>query len=54
MDGQHCDRHPSAKAQARVLLPSLNELYLCSHCLAAFEKNYQGDEFHVTYPKVTV
>ena len=53
MDGQTCDRHPSAAAKARILLPSLGELFFCSHCLKAFEKTYQG-EFHVSYPAVTV
>lgn len=53
MDGQHCDRHPSAWAKARVLLPSLNVLYLCGHCLHGFERDYTG-EFHVDYETVTV
>ena len=29
MDNQVCDRHSSARAQARVLLPSLGTLYVC-------------------------
>lgn len=53
MDGQVCDRHSSAQAKARVLLPSLNVLYLCAHCLRAFERDYAG-EFTVTYQTVTV
>lgn len=32
MDGQTCDRHSSASAKARLLLPSLGTLYLCGHC----------------------
>lgn len=51
---QVCDRHPSAKAQARVLLPSLRELYFCSHCLKGFEKAYAGKEFYITYAPVNV
>jgi hypothetical protein len=31
MDGQTCDRHPSAQAKARVVLPH-GELYFCGHC----------------------
>lgn len=53
MDGQQCDRHPSAQAKARLLFPNLGTLYLCGHCLAAFTKNYDG-QFHVTYETVTV
>lgn len=53
MDGQTCDRHPSATAKARVLLPSLGELYWCSHCVTQFEKNYDG-EFYIEYETVSV
>ena len=53
MDGQCCDRHPSAWAKAKVLLPSLNVLYWCSHCANAFEAEYQG-EFYITYEAVNV
>lgn len=53
MDGQVCDRHPSAQAKARVLLPSLGVLYLCGHCADAFAKSYDG-EFHIQYETVTV
>ena len=53
MDGQVCDRHPSAQAKARVLLPSLGVLYFCSHCLRAFERDYAG-EFYVSYETVTL
>ena len=53
MDGQVCDRHSSAQAKARVLLPSLNVLYLCAHCEKQFGRDYQG-EYHVDYEAVTV
>lgn len=53
MDNQTCDRHPSARAQARVLLPSLGVLYLCQHCANAFEDQYAGP-FHITYETVNV
>lgn len=48
---QVCDRHPSAKAQARVLLPSLGELYFCGHCMRTM---HFGDDYHVEYGTVTV
>ena len=51
---QLCDRHPSARAQARILLPSLGELYLCRHCLHAFEQAYEGKEFYIAYAPVEV
>lgn len=52
MDGQHCDRHSSAWAKARVLLlPSLNVLYLCGHCSRTLK--FSG-EYHITYESVTV
>jgi hypothetical protein len=41
-----CDRHPSARAQARVLLPSLQELYFCQHC--ANTLNF-GPDFYIEY-----
>jgi hypothetical protein len=41
-----CDRHPSARAQARVLLPSLQELYFCRHC--ANTLNF-GPDFYIEY-----
>lgn len=53
MDGQRCDRHPSAWAKARVLFPNLCTLYLCGHCLHSFERDYSG-EFYVEYEVVTV
>jgi hypothetical protein len=53
MDGQQCDRHSSARAKARLILPSLGTLYFCQHCADAFEKNYDG-EFCMAYETVTV
>jgi len=53
MDGQRCDKHPSAWAKARVILPTLGTLYWCGHCLDAFAKQYDG-EYHVAYEVVTV
>jgi len=51
MDGMCCDRHPSASAKARVLLPSLGELYFCLHCAHTLDF---GPEFHIEYQTVTV
>lgn len=51
MTDQVCDRHPSAKAQARVLLPSLGELYACGHCAKTWE--LQG-EFFIQYESTDV
>lgn len=51
MDGQHCDRHPSACAKARVLLPSLGVLYLCGHCSQALDF---GADYLIEYETVTV
>lgn len=51
MDGQHCDRHPSAMAKARLLLPSLGTLYFCQHCADQFAKHYDG-EFYMAYEMV--
>jgi hypothetical protein len=53
MDGQQCDRHPSAQAKAKVLFPNLATLYLCGHCSNAFEDQYTGP-FHITYETVNV
>lgn len=53
MDGQQCDKHSSARAAARVLLPSLNVLYLCGHCARGLQSSYAG-EFHILYETVTV
>jgi len=51
MDGQVCDKHPSAMAKARVLFPSLNVLYLCAHCAHTLPLT---GEYHITYEAVEV
>jgi hypothetical protein len=53
MDGQRCDKHPTAWAKARILFPNLCTLYLCGHCANSFTLDYAGD-FHITYETVTV
>jgi hypothetical protein len=53
MDGQTCDKHPSAAAKARILFPNLCTLYLCGHCANTFEQDYHC-LFHITYETVTV
>jgi len=53
MDGQRCDRYPSAWAKARILFPNLCTLYLCGHCANKFEDDYTG-MFHITYETVTI
>ena len=45
-----CDRHPSARAAARVILPSGLVLYACGHCARTWD--YQG-EFTIEYEAVT-
>lgn len=51
MDGQQCDRHASARAQARVIFPNLGTLYFCMHCADTLDF---GAEFHIDYLGVTV
>jgi hypothetical protein len=51
MDGQHCDRHPSAWAKARVLLPNLGGLYFCGHCAKTLPL---GDDYLIQYEAVTL
>lgn len=46
-----CDRHLSVRAQARVLLPNLGELFFCLHC--AHTLNF-GDDFYIEYEAVKV
>ena len=53
MDGQRCDKHPSAWAKARVLFPNLCALYLCGHCANKFEDAYV-EPFHISYEVVTL
>ena len=51
MDGMKCDRHSSAKAQARITLASGGVLYACGHCARTWD--YDG-EFTITYETVTI
>jgi hypothetical protein len=51
MDGQTCDRHPSARAQAKVILPSGGILYTCGHCSQTLDF---GADFLIEYEMVTV
>ena len=53
MDNQVCDRHPSARAKARIMFPNLTELYLCGHCADHMGRTYQG-EYYIAYEGVTV
>jgi len=53
MDGQTCDRHPSARAAAKVILANLGTLYWCNHCVRGFENTYTGP-FFVEYETVEV
>lgn len=46
-----CDRHPSAKAQARITPQSGGVLYACGHCANTWD--YQG-EFTIEYATITV
>jgi hypothetical protein len=48
---QVCDRHPSARAAARVLLPSLRELFFCGHCCRTLTF---GPDYFIEYEAVTV
>jgi len=51
MDGQTCDRHASAKAQAKVTLPSGGTLYLCGHCANTIDL---GPSFLIEYEAFTL
>lgn len=51
MDGQTCDRHPSASAKARVLFLSLDTLYLCGHYAKTLPLT---GEYTITYETITV
>jgi len=51
MDNQTCDRHPSARAKAKVLLPSLGTLYFCQHCADTLDF---GADYYISYEEVTV
>lgn len=51
MDGQVCDRHASARAQAKITLPNGGVLYCCGHCSQTLDF---GDEFLIEYAMTTV
>lgn len=51
MDNQTCDRHSSARAQARIILPSGGVLYVCQHC--ANTLNF-GDDYLIEYDMVSL
>ena len=51
MDNQVCDRHSSARAKAKVILPSLGTLYFCMHCSDTLDF---GTDYHVIYEPVSV
>jgi hypothetical protein len=46
-----CDRHPTARAKARIILPSGGVLYACGHCARTLD--YSG-EFTIEYEAVAV
>ena len=46
MDNQTCDRHSSARAKAKVILPNLGTLYFCQHCADTLDF---GADFHISY-----
>lgn len=45
MDGCTCDRHPSARAMARLEFDNGDRLYLCSHCTNLLP-NIEGTTLH--------
>ena len=51
MDGQTCDRHPSARAQAKVILPSGGTLYVCGHCADTLDF---GTSFLIEYEALSL
>ena len=51
MDGQRCDKHPSAWAKARVILPSGGVLYACGHCSQTLDF---GGEFFIQYEMTAI
>ncbi|MHC6592414.1 hypothetical protein [Arthrobacter sp. C152] len=51
MDGQTCDRHPSALAQAKVTLPSNGILYVCGHCANTLDF---GTHFYIEYEALSL
>jgi len=51
MDAQTCDRHPSAAAKAKVILPSGGILYTCGHCANTLDF---GADYLIEYESMTV
>lgn len=51
MDGQTCDKHSSARAQAKVTLGNGGTLYLCGHCANTLDL---GPDFLIEYEMVAV
>lgn len=51
MNNETCDRHPSARAQARIILPSGGVLFACGHCARTLDF---GGEFLIEYAEVLV
>lgn len=46
-----CDRHPSAKANAKITFPSGGVLYTCQHC--ANTLNF-GEDFLLEYADINI
>jgi len=51
MDNQTCDRHSSARAKARIILPSGGVLYCCGHCANTLDF---GADFLIEYEMLSV
>lgn len=51
MNDEVCDRHPSARAKAMMLLDNGGILFWCGHCANTI--TYDGD-FTIIYETVTV
>jgi hypothetical protein len=51
MNNEMCDRHPSARAQARIILPSGGVLFACGHCARTLDF---GGEFLIEYAEVLI
>ncbi len=51
MGNQTCDRHSSARAQAKVTLPSGGVLYACGHCSQTLDF---GADFLIEYEMTAV
>ena len=51
MDNQVCDRHASAWAKAKIILPSGGILYACGHCAQTLDF---GTDYLIEYEPLTV